>query len=217
MVAGILFDLDGTLHDREASVRELVVAQYGRFEAELAGVSRERYVARVLELDDHGYGDKAVLYRRLVSELGLRDELGAALTADFFEVYPAHARAFPEVAGVLVQLRGRGLKLGIITNGRVSVQERKLERLRLAASMDVVLISEREGLKKPDRVIFERALERLGLAADEAWYVGDHPVIDVKGAVDAGLGAVWRRTPFWHSPEVAHQAIDTLDELMSLV
>ena len=64
MVRAVLFDLDGTLHDRASSVRLLFEAQYTQFESELPGVSREQYVRRALELDNHGYRDKREVFQR---------------------------------------------------------------------------------------------------------------------------------------------------------
>lgn len=103
----------------------------------------------------------------------------------------------------------------IATRPRRTRCSRKLERLGLATLVDTIVISESEGVKKPDPVIFQRALERLEVSPAEAVYVGDHPVADVQGSVAAGLSAVWRRTPTWAPPEVEHHAIDTLDELIA--
>ncbi|MGK3960563.1 HAD family hydrolase [Sorangium sp. So ce1667] len=114
-------------------------------------------------------------------------------------------------------LRARGRRLGVVTNGRVRVQEAKLRALDVLPYLDVALISEREQLRKPDPAIFLRAVERLGLRAGQACYVGDHPAKDVLGARDAGLHAVWLRTPHFPAPESAHTAIDDLSELLALV
>lgn len=126
-------------------------------------------------------------------------------------------RCFPEVPAALAGLRSNGVKLGIITNGTVAMQEFKIYQLGLAELVDEVLISEREGLRKPDRQIFERALLRLGVAAGETWFVGDHPIIDMRGAFDAGLTAVWRYTPYWSQPEVPSREIWSLDELVRIL
>jgi putative hydrolase of the HAD superfamily len=47
--------------------------------------------------------------------------------------------------------------------------------------MDTTLNSEREGVRKPDAVIVERALTRLGVDAASAWFVGDHTDADIRG------------------------------------
>jgi putative hydrolase of the HAD superfamily len=59
---------------------------------------------------------------------------------------------FPELPSVLagLRLRARGMKLGIISNGSTSMQEQKVRQRGLTDLMDEVLISERDGLRKPD-------------------------------------------------------------------
>jgi putative hydrolase of the HAD superfamily len=94
------------------------------------------------------------------------------------------------------------------------MQSAKLECLALPAMFDTVLISEAEGVHKPDPEIFRRALERLGVDAPRACYVGNHPDVDVAGAKAAGLKAVWRRDPFFEPPAMADAVVDTVGDLL---
>jgi putative hydrolase of the HAD superfamily len=55
MIRAVLFDLDGTLFDRDATVRALVETQYAAFNQELAHVTKSDFVDRVILLDEHGY------------------------------------------------------------------------------------------------------------------------------------------------------------------
>jgi putative hydrolase of the HAD superfamily len=211
----ILFDLDGTLFDRESAIRDLLGQQYRRFSADLAEVPEDAYVARLLELDAHGYGEKTAAYRRLAEGFALGDRLAATLVADFWATYHSCCRGFPEVPAILVELRRRGFRLGIVTNGSVSIQEPVVDRLKLRSLLDTVLISEREGVRKPDREIFDRAVRAIGVRSADACFVGDHPDTDVAGAAAAGLLAIWRRTAHWPQPTVSHFAIDSLEELVA--
>lgn len=213
----ILFDLDGTLFDRDAAVQELVKEQYVHFAAALPHIPCETYVQRVMELDAHGYVERTIVYGETAREFGLPGDMIERLVAHFWETYSAFCHPFPEVPAALATLRANGVKLGIVTNGSVRMQELKIHRLGFAELFDPILISEREGLRKPDPRIFARALHQLGLTADEAWYVGDHPVVDVRGAFEAGLTAVWRYTPHWPRPDVPSHEIRSLDELIPLL
>jgi len=114
-----------------------------------------------------------------------------------------------------VALRAAGFTLGLITNGSVRMQSRKLECLALPPMFDAVLISDAEGVAKPDPEIFRRALARLGVDAVHACYVGNHPDVDVAGARAAGLKAVWRRDPFFPPPIDADAVIDELGDLLA--
>ncbi len=213
----VLFDLDGTLFDRDASFVELIKAQYQAFAPALRAIPRDVFVRRVVELDEHGYVEKALVYRAVASEFALPETLAESLLAHFQDTYASFSRCFPEVPAALANLRARSVKLGIITNGSTRMQEDKIRELGIAELFDAVLVSEREGLRKPDRRIFQRALDRLCVAAEEAWYVGDHPVADIRGACDAGLTAVWRRTSYWETPDAPCHHINGLDELPPLL
>jgi putative hydrolase of the HAD superfamily len=89
----------------------------------------------------------------------------------------------------LARLRQAGLKLAVVSNsdGRV---EQALEAAGLRQYFDVVIDSALVGVEKPDPRIFHAALDALGVAPDEALYVGDLYEVDVVGARAAGLDAV---------------------------
>jgi putative hydrolase of the HAD superfamily len=214
MIRAVFFDLDGTLWDRDKAFRQLVEAQHQTF-SQLAAVHRLAYVNRMVELDDHGLGDKRAVYARVVSELGLEPDLATLLYDNFLTEYGSFFEPFPEVLATLRWLRDRKVKLGIITNGTIAMQEPKIEGLGLTPLMDAVLISERERVRKPDRAIFERGLSRLGVDSAASWFVGDHPDTDIRGASEAGLTAVWRRS--WGQANHATHSIASLDELIPLL
>jgi putative hydrolase of the HAD superfamily len=214
VIQSVLFDLDGTLWDRDQAFCALANNQHRAF-PELMAMPRERFVNRLVELDDHGLGDKRAAYAQVVSELGLNPDLVPVLFDHFVTTYASFLDPFPEVLPTLRWLRNRKLKLGIITNGTISAQEAKIHGLGFAPLMDTVLISEREGIRKPDAAIFARALTRLDLSAADAWFVGDHPDADIRGACEAGLTAVWRKS----RGEAVHatHTIAALDELIPLL
>ncbi len=89
----------------------------------------------------------------------------------------------------LQKLRDAGLRLGVVSNsdGRV---EQALQAAGLRNYFDVVIDSALVGVEKPDPRIFNAALDALGVAPDEALYVGDLYEIDVVGARAAGMEAV---------------------------
>lgn len=62
---------------------------------------------------------------------------------------------------------------------------------------ETILISEKEGMKKPDPRIFKKALQQLNITANECIFVGDHPGNDVKASQDAGMLAVWKKDLQW--------------------
>ena len=96
---------------------------------------------------------------------------------------------FPDVREGLSALRGMGYILGVISNlDRPGAQV--LEDLGLAGWVDFAVTSREAGADKPDPAIFRRALERAGVAPEEAVHIGDQPLSDRDGAWRAGLYAV---------------------------
>jgi len=89
----------------------------------------------------------------------------------------------------LRRLKAAGLRLGIVSNsdGRV---EQALTAAGLREYFDVVIDSSIVGVEKPDPAIFRAALDALGVAPEEALYVGDLYAVDVVGARAAGMEAV---------------------------
>jgi putative hydrolase of the HAD superfamily len=99
------------------------------------------------------------------------------------------------VLETLARLRDAGLHLGIVSN----IDEHELVELTTLAGLrgrfDSLLSSEAAGSCKPDRRIFEIALERAGCAPGEALFVGDTLGQDVAGANAIGMRSVllWHR------------------------
>ncbi len=110
-----------------------------------------------------------------------------ALFADFASATAWEAA--PRAREVLDTLRRRGLRLGVVSNFDHRLPA-LLEALDLAAPLELVLLPGEARAAKPDPRIFALALERLGVAASAALYVGDDADHDVAGARAAGLRAL---------------------------
>lgn len=213
-IRAVLFDLDGTLLDRHRSLELFIRDQWNRFVAGVHSVGQDEYVQTLIARDHAGYGPRGELFSDAVAHFGLPTPLADTLRRDFRAGFARACVLFPDALPTLRGLRAAGVSLGLITNGSVGMQTRKLECLELASLFDTVLISEAEGVHKPDPEIFRRALERLGVDADHACYVGNHPEVDVAGAKAAGLRAIWRRDPFFEPSASADAVIDGVGELL---
>ena len=196
-IKAVLFDLDDTLYDRYALVRRVVADQYDVFKHELRSVTKDDFVGRVVQLDDYGYADKRELYATVGGEYGLPPALIDRLIENFWTSYDEKCELSEDTRLTLQTLRQNQMKLGVITNGATERQQRKLDSLGVSSWFDVILISEMEGVRKPDAEIFHRAVTRCAVKASEAIFVGDHPETDIAGALGAGLRAAWKVTPYW--------------------
>ncbi len=118
----------------------------------------------------------------------------AALAQELADAFPRMRRTihepFSDALPTLSDLRG-DYRLGLVTNGVHDLQHQKIERARLQGAFQTIVISGEIGIGKPDRRIFEHALDALGVRANQAVMVGDSLTRDVQGARQAGLRAIW--------------------------
>jgi putative hydrolase of the HAD superfamily len=138
--------------------------------------------------------DTGERYLRLIlDELGVRDATIATALGDWRRRYNAPMGLWtdmePEADAALRLARERGLRPAVISNSNGTVAD-ILAHLGLTQYLDFVIDSSKVGVEKPDPRIFRLALERSGVQADEAVYVGDLYSIDVVGARGAGLRAI---------------------------
>ncbi len=132
-------------------------------------------------------------WRSLVADVFGASSQHPAFDQFFAEVYEYFTRAeawqvFDDVVPALQGLRARGVRLAVISNFD-SRLEKILAATNLAAYFDAVYCSTRCGAAKPDARIFELALRQQGIAASEAWHVGDVLREDVEGASAVGIKA----------------------------
>lgn len=134
------------------------------------------------------------------------------------EASHACAAIYDDVRPALKTLRDGGLRLGVLSDAdtewlAASVAQNELQ-------FDAVVSSEELHCYKPHESVFLAACNRLGTAAASTVYVGDNPRLDVVGARNAGLTAVWLNRRGAHYPEhlePPHHTIESLSELQLIV
>jgi putative hydrolase of the HAD superfamily len=160
----------------------------------MAALFRERYEpffwtpGTVEELEYPG------LVRQLLGDFGIEvsdEELTGFLEAEHAAWDPARQLA-AHTHALLEALRGRGLKLGLVSNAFDPgwLLHRDLEQMGLAERLDFSVFSSEVGKRKPHPAIFERALEALTVTAEDTVFVGDRLYEDVRGAAELGMTTV---------------------------
>ncbi|GGM09437.1 hypothetical protein GCM10010841_17250 [Deinococcus aerophilus] len=152
---------------------------------------------------------------RLVQEFKLPHR-AEALLDDFSATFLGAPVVMPHAHDVLRELRSRGVRTGVVTNGWVAAQTACLEGCGLTPLVEDVVISRGVGLSKPDPAIYHLALARLGVTADEAWFVGDSPRNDVWGAQAVGLRAAYLPTGHSLTGETPDALLEDLRGVLNL-
>jgi len=93
---------------------------------------------------------------------------------------------FPEVQASLAELRQAGFRLAVISNWDTRLPQ-ILDDLNLTRWFDHIAVSSLEGVEKPARDIFDRTVAHMGVPAERTAHVGDSPLEDYHGALNAGL------------------------------
>lgn len=215
MIKGVLFDLDGTLLNRDASLYSFLLDQYDRLDV-LKSIDQSVYVSRFIKLDMRGYVWKDKVYEQLIKEYDLNAEW-ESLLEDYAEGFQEHCIGFDNLHETLVLLKEMGLQLGMITNGFGRFQVNNIKALGIEAYFDTILVSETEGLRKPDSAIFTRALDRMGLAPEAAIFVGDHPTNDVIASRNAGMRGIWKEDKHYEEDFEHDGKLGDLLELIPMV
>lgn len=97
----------------------------------------------------------------------------------------------PGAREMLIYLRSKGYKIGIISNGFYEVQYNKLRSSDIEHLIDVVVLSDDIGVNKPDRRIFDHALLKASTTAKRCVIIGDNPETDIAGGIAAGWHAIY--------------------------
>jgi putative hydrolase of the HAD superfamily len=215
MIKGIIFDLDGTLLDRAQSLIAFLENQYNRIHA-FHKVEKHVFIQRFIELDQKGYVWKDKVYQSLIEEMNLELTM-EELLEDYVESFQNHCIGFPGLIELLDYIKGMNIKLGIITNGFGRFQMNNIKGLKIDHYFDEILISEIEGVRKPNIEIFMRALIRLGIEPHEAIFIGDHPVNDVEASIKAGMIGIWKEDDFFERPSNEYRSIKNLIEIKDIL
>jgi len=205
----ILFDLDETIISfgrRPVLLREVSEEYAARIApitpAEMAEVM-ERHM-RVFWDDEAAHKvwrQNLPAARRLVTvgafaELAPRnaklDEAFAHEFADRFHNHrEAQAKFFPDAIETIDELKKRGVKLTLITNGAALPQRAKIEKFDLTRRFDHIQIEGEHGFGKPEPQAYAHAMATLGVTAEECWIVGDNLKWEVAAPQQLGIYAVW--------------------------
>ncbi|EZP76750.1 HAD-superfamily hydrolase [Parageobacillus genomosp. 1] len=216
MVKAVIFDLDGTLLNRDASIQKFIGCQYERLQRWLSHIPKESYIARFIELDNRGYVWKDTVYQQMVQEFEIIGITWEDLLEDYMNHFHQSCVPFPHLVWMLEELKRKSLKLGIITNGKGAFQMHSIKALGIEGYFDTILISEWEGISKPDPRLFQRALDNLKVLANESVFVGDHPSNDIQAARNVGMKTIWKKDVAYESAE-ADFVIEDLREIPEII
>lgn len=215
MIKALVFDLDDTLYDLEIPFRRAYDATfantYGKqYNLPVGDIftSMRDHNNEIYDLTQTGEMSSETMYIYRITE-AMKD-FGVVISREealhFQDVYHEFQHDLTltdNMKDFLAFASARKLTLGIISNGPSIHQRDKMRSLGVTRWIPVenIIVSADTGVMKPDPAIFKLAQERLGLTAEDSWYVGDSFDRDVEGAAAAGWHTVWINRRHHNKPE----------------
>lgn len=194
-IKAVLFDLDDTLWPIVPVIKRAENLLYDWLKIHAPAVTErvtiESMRARRQQLmatDPIYQLDLRILRQTVLTEAFQEAGLDVSLVGQAMTVFSKarnEVTPFEDVLPTLERLQDR-LILGSISNGVAD-----LEAIGIAHFFQASIAAYRVGSAKPDPAIFHAACEALGIAPEDALYIGDDPLLDVEGAQKAGLRAAW--------------------------
>jgi len=189
----ILFDLDGTLCELKGDFKKIFMAGCAQIFDDHPEVMYETvYPFWRKAIKQEGPSNAIDLLEKAFHEAGVEDEYDYVTVAQLLiEKYAAHVKLNKGAEKVLQDFAST-YKLGLITNGPFDMQQAVIERLGIKKYFDVLIISGdfEVGIRKPDKKIFQIALDRLGVDSSDATMIGDSYEKDLVGAEDLGINTI---------------------------
>ncbi|MBO7719688.1 MAG: TIGR02253 family HAD-type hydrolase [Methanosphaera sp.] len=189
MIKAVFFDMDDTLYDtsgfaaiaRRAAVKAMVHNGLQCSEEEGYSLLMDIVKEKGSNYDKH--------FNILTKEVnGIEDPLVIVNgIVTYHNTKFAMLKLEPECFSILLYLKSKDYKVGLITNGKELKQWEKLVRLGLYPFFDDVVTSESVGVEKPNPEIYEIAMNRLDVTAGTSLMIGNSFETDIMGAYNAGI------------------------------
>ena len=232
MTTTLIFDADGTLYDEtmpkakaELLTAKLIASRTGYGEGEVYSLFREVkgeitqsgslspdrnnravWYAETLRRLNASHGD-VTASGDVTSKIDAREA-----SCHYWEVVYGEVEPYFDLVYILPELQSR-YRLAVLTDELYDIQVEKVKRLGLAGYFTEIISSEQAGVTKPDKRLFEYALNRLGVSADEAMMIGDNPSADIRGARSVGMRTAWlHRGKYYYYPTGENERADVVFE-----
>lgn len=217
----ILFDLDNTLIDfigmkKKASQAAAKAMLDVGLETDIENLEESLYDFYL----DYGIESDDAFETFIQDKLGFIDYrvLAAAVNAYLKEKY-SHLEAYPKTRETLTELKKRGYKLGVVSDGLRLKAWMRLNAVCIDNLFDTVVTHEDTGKFKPEPEPFLKACKGLEVKPEECMMVGDWPERDIEGAKNVGMRTCWAK--YGQVKEdmeiVSDCSIDKIEDLMNIM
>ncbi|PTQ95804.1 putative hydrolase of the HAD superfamily [Mucilaginibacter yixingensis] len=225
----IFFDLDHTIWDFDRNAEETLQELYITHNLDDLGLqSADVFIATYTRNNHQLWADyhmgritkqalRETRFRKTFLDLGVEPDLIPLVFEDeYVRICPTKTNLFPHAHEVLQYLSKR-YQLHIISNGFKEATGIKVANTGLTPYFQNIIISELVGINKPDKAIFEHALNLAGATISESIMIGDSLEADVYGAMGYGMDAIYFNPAELEKPADVPVQITSLRDLMEML
>jgi putative hydrolase of the HAD superfamily len=192
------------LWDFDANAKESLIEIYALFALEQKGVVPFEDFYKLYKIHNEILWDRyhkgfitgeELKWKRMwrtLLEFKIGDEaLAREMSEKFLEILPTKKLLFPHTIEVLDYLAEKNYQLHLITNGFENTQWKKLNNSGLNIYFTHVVTSESSNSIKPQKEIFDYALNKAGAQLHQSIMLGDNLEADIQGAINAGMDNIF--------------------------
>jgi len=224
----LFFDLDHTLWDFDRNTFEAISELYKIFNFSDWSFSVEDFMKYFNEANEYlwdkfnnGLIDRVELrnsrFKMILGNLGIHEQdIPSGIGDAYLQLAPSKPNVIPFTHEILEYLRP-GYQMHIISNGFDDVQYRKMKASNIYHYFDKIVTSDNSGHRKPQKEIFEYALDQAGASRSESIFIGDNLDTDIKGAQNAKIDHIYFNPEGKnHSSPVTYE-INSLRQIMNIL
>jgi putative hydrolase of the HAD superfamily len=199
----IFFDLDHTIWDFDKNAEETLHELFDIYKLNEIGLPAAEVFIETYTRNNHqlwaeyhtGKITKEALrktrFKKTFLDLGLHPDLiPLSFEEDYVQLCPTKTNLFPHAHETLQYLQNK-YTLHLISNGFKESSELKIDNTNIGGYFQHIIISEIVGVNKPDKAIFEHALNLAAAEKNECLMIGDSLEADVYGALNFGIDAIY--------------------------
>lgn len=223
----LFFDVDDTLYNQQEPLEKAVYTVFPdlkNIDIDKLYVDRNKYSDEVFEKSCKGEitMEEMYIYRSskafLEQGIEISDENALKIQHEYGK-NQKNIKISNTMEKILDYCIHNNIFIGIITNGLYEHQKNKIENLGLYKwfSKENIFISEKIGIRKPDKGIFDIAKSNAN--TDNIYYIGDSFKNDIEGSKNAGWNAIWinKRKYNFKSEILPNYTVTNEEELFEII
>ncbi len=209
-IQAIFFDLDNTLIDRNAAFDQCINAF---FISNLSDFDYKKERGSILKKDNWGYTSRIEFCSWFIQKYQPKNYNKQTFWQYQKRTISDYINPISNELKLLLNQLKKQYIIGIITNGSIYNQSRKLEKAKFLDIFDKknIFISEEYKISKPNPKIFTIVLNKLNLKSDKLLYIGDDAINDILGAKQVGIKTCWlQQGRIWEEDFLSDFELDSI-------